>query len=73
MKLATALLATTAVIALAGCNRTAGNNSAAANMTAGNATAPAPAPAGNSAMPAGNDMGGGNGAKPAATSRPATR
>jgi hypothetical protein len=66
MKTLTLLLTATATVALAGCNQTTGNNSAAANMSApANATAPALAPTGNSALPTGNDMGGGNGAKPA--------
>ena len=53
MKLATALLAATAIIALAGCNRTAGNNSAAANTTRDQRRRARAAPAAtNSAMPA---------------------
>jgi hypothetical protein len=64
MKLATALLATTAIIALAGCNRTAGNNSSTANTMATNAVAPAPAT--TNTLPAdGNAMGNAaGGAKP---------
>ena len=65
MKLATTLLAATAVIALAGCNQTAGNNSATANVATTNAATPAPA-ATDTVPPAdANAMGGGNGAKPA--------